>query len=271
MSPLGTFALLTVAVFTGCTEGPRRDPAPIPRTLRVGYAQEPPYAFADTAGFVTGLAPELLRAMQPLLGVDSLRFVLVEFDRLLGELDAGRFDVIGAGLFVTRERAQQVAFTTPIATVRGAVLLRVDDPVVSPVDTASALDAPPVSVDALDGPLGVLAGAVEAELARAGGVPESALVRFPDVSTATPALLSGEVRALLLSEPSLRWLERASSGRLVARLLGTGRDATGRPAFATRRGDTQLARQLDAALDSLCRAATCDSMRRRFGFPDVIP
>lgn len=102
-------------------------------------------------------------------------------------------------------------------------------------------------------------------------MPESALVRFPDVSTASPALLNGEVRAVLLSEPSLRWLERASAGRLVARLLETSLGGPGRPAFATRHRDTSLVRRLDAAIDSLCRAAVCDSLRRRFGFPDVTP
>mgnify|MGYP002780184622 CR=1 FL=1 len=242
------------------------------RVLRVGYAQEPPYAFADSTGRVTGLAPELLRAMQPTLGVDSVRFVLVEFERLLGELEAGRIDVIGAGLFITEERARRVRFTGPLTEVRGAVLLRTSDPVASRGNTAvpdaSAAPVPrSVSVRALRGPIGVIAGAVEADVARAAGVPDSLLMRFPDVSTAVPALLAGELQALLLSEPSLRWLETRSLNRLVALLVdSTGDQIAGRPAFATRPDDAALAMRLDSALARVCAASRCDSLRRRFGF-----
>jgi polar amino acid transport system substrate-binding protein len=246
-----------------------------PRVLRVGYSQEPPYAYADDSGRVSGLAPELLRLAQPALGVDSIRFVLVEFDRLLGELEAGRVDVIGAGLFVTPERERQVAFTQPIATVRGAVLLRREDALLAPppgADAQSGAAAPaPIDVRALRGPIGVLAGAVEGDMARASGVPDSLLIRYPDVSTAVPALLGGEIQGLLLSEPSLRWLEARSLGRLVARLLDTS-DARsrGRPALATRRREGALARRIDSALAHSCGVRTCDSLRAHFGF-DTLP
>ena len=67
--------------------------------LRVGCSIEPPFAWVQTA-----------------------------LDRQIPDLLAGRFDVIGAGLFISPERATQVRFSIPTLRVRPAYLTRAAAP-----------------------------------------------------------------------------------------------------------------------------------------------
>ena len=62
--------------------------------IRVAFANEAPYAYATTAGKLTGEAPEIARAIFKKMGIDQLDGVLTEWASLIPGLRAGRFDVI---------------------------------------------------------------------------------------------------------------------------------------------------------------------------------
>lgn len=259
-------------VLTACARSDPSDALFRARTdgvLRVGYAQEAPYAFSTGDGDVTGLAPELLRRVAAAAGIAEVRFILVEFDRLLPGLEAQLFDVVGAGLFITPDRAQRARFTNAIAYAEPALLVRADDPELTRGPTAFRARA----MQERGARLGVVAGAVEGADALRRGYANSAVVAFPDVSSAVAALESGEIAAFALSEPSVRWLESQRAGRVRALRDPdtTTTDRIGQPAFATRPADSALHAALEQALAALCATGACDSLRLRFGFATPSP
>lgn len=173
-------------------------------TIRVGYSLEAPYAFRDAGGRVTGEAPEVAREILARLGIRRIEWVQTEFGTLIPKLRAGRFDIIAAGMFRTREREREIAFSRPTYCAGSGFLVRAGNP--------SAVGGYADLARRADGRLAVLAGAVEAELARQAGVPEARIIGFPDAESAVEGVRTGMAEALALTAPSVRALAGAHAG-----------------------------------------------------------
>ena len=78
----------------------------------MGIANERPYGYEED-GEATGEAPELAREVFDRLGIDDVEYVPLEFGALVNGLNAGRLDVIAAGMFINPDRAANVLFTDP--------------------------------------------------------------------------------------------------------------------------------------------------------------
>lgn len=82
--------------------------------IRIGYANEAPYAYMDSKeARVTGESVEIARVVLKRMGIDEVEGVLTEFGSLIPGLQAKRFDIIAAGMYVTPERCQQVCVLRP--------------------------------------------------------------------------------------------------------------------------------------------------------------
>lgn len=92
--------------------------------IRLSYASERPFAYRDEANRVTGESPEVLRAVLGRMGIRNIQWVQIEWGELIPELKAGRFDIIAIGMFITCERAEQIAFTEPTFALDQAFLVR---------------------------------------------------------------------------------------------------------------------------------------------------
>lgn len=209
--------------------------------IRIGYAVEPPYAFVREDGSVTGEAPELARHIAARLEIPRVEWRQMEFDELIDALLAGRIDVIAAGMFITPERQHRVLFSVPTLRVRPALLVAKGNPGgITSYRQAAAVAGLRIAV---------LAGAVEGEILRRLGVTEDRLLVVPDALTGRQAVQTGLASALMLSEPTLRWMSRGEQPGPAAMLLLPGpnrdEDSYGHPAFAFRPD----ARQLQAAWD----------------------
>jgi len=222
--------------------------------LRIGYAVEPPYAWVQPDGHVDGEAPAIARAIAARLGIPRLVWVQTSFDALIPDLDAGRYDVIAAGLFITPERARHIVFSRPTLNVRPALLLRRD------AGTDAFVPGYLQVVGRSPARIAVISGAAEETMLLDIGVPEGRLVRVPDSITGWHALRDGVADAIALSAPSLRWMQRGHADDTVlapapAATATAAPDtstpaalAPGRPAFAFRRADTTLSRAWDVEL-----------------------
>ena len=90
--------------------------------VRIGYANETPFAYTTPDGTVTGESPEIAKKVFAKLGVKKVDAVLTEWGSLIPGLRAGRFDVIAAGMYVTPERCKQVAFANPQYKIQDTLL-----------------------------------------------------------------------------------------------------------------------------------------------------
>ncbi|MBU0603530.1 MAG: transporter substrate-binding domain-containing protein [Gammaproteobacteria bacterium] len=234
------------------------------RTLRALYAIEPPFAFVDGDGRVTGEAPELLRVVARRAGLGEVEFVHAEFGRLLHGLELGRADVVASGMFITPERSRRVRFTRPTARVGSALLVRRGNPL-----GLHRLEDVAGQPDAV---LAVIDGAVEQVRASRSGVPRTRIQPHADVASATAALNDGRADAFALSDVSLQyWL--AGDGAPDVELVMPADPAltenppdSGSPAFAVRLRDEAVARRLDAALDEYLGSAEHRALVAAFGF-----
>lgn len=229
------------------------------RGLRIGYAVEAPYAFVDARGEVTGESPAIARHVARALGVDEVAWVQTAFERLMPELEAGRFDVIASGLFVTAARAQRVAFSRPTFRVGSALLVRGDAGEV-PRSCGELVAHPAMRV-------AVVAGAVEGERLRACGVSEAQLVVVPDAASGRTVVQTGMALGLALSGPTLRWMASSAGDVRVEPLwLGGTSAVLDYGAFAFRRRDRALREAWDAELARFLGTPAHRRLVAAFGF-----
>ncbi len=93
------------------------------KTLRVGSSGSyPPFSFAEN-GRLEGIEIDFARALANEMG-RTVEIVQVPFPDLIGELNAGRIDVIMTGMSITKRRSGLVSFTTPYLETGQMALVR---------------------------------------------------------------------------------------------------------------------------------------------------
>ncbi|MEF3697781.1 ectoine/hydroxyectoine ABC transporter substrate-binding protein EhuB [Desulfolutivibrio sp.] len=232
-------------------------------TLRVGYAEEYPFAFRDASGRVTGEGPETARAVLTQLGVTDIQWVLAEFSSLIPRLEEGDIDMIAAGMFATPERAKRIAFSLPTVRVGQGLLVRAGNP-----KGLSSYDEAARRPDVV---LAVLAGSVEEAYLGGLGIPEAQLFTVPDVATGVAAVTAGRVDGLALSSPTVNLLARGTNGACQAAApfvgpLTDGREDKGQAAFGFRKADTALRECVNGVLADFIGAPEHLELVGPFGF-----
>lgn len=239
-------------------------------SIRIGYAVEAPYAYLAANGMVTGESPEVARIIAARLGIPSVEWRLVDFSRLIDGLEAGRFDVIAAGMFITPERMRRVAFSHPTFRTSPGLLVRSGNP--------RALHSYTDIVQNSDLRVAVLGGSVEESLLLRLGFPEECIVHVPDAVTGLATVGSGQTDALALSAPTLRWMVEHTRTGLVD-VASPFEDATSTSAvppsiggFAFRKKDIALRSAWNAQLVEFIGSAEHQALVQRFGFtPEDVP
>lgn len=237
--------------------------------VKVGFANEAPFGFRDKSGNLTGEAPELARAIFRAMGVNELEPILAKsFDALIPGLAAQQYDIIAAGMFITPERCQQVAFTNPDYFGSNAFLVKKGNP-----DGIKTFD----EVKSSGIQLGVLAGAVEKGWAEKSGIAADKISPFPDQNAAFQGILAGRVDAVALTSASLRWtLEQNFAGRPLEVTtpfvpVVEGKEQPNFGGFGIRKTDTDLLNAFNAELKKLQDSNGVLPLIQKFGFtqPDV--
>jgi polar amino acid transport system substrate-binding protein len=164
-------------------------------TVRIGIANEVPYGYEDEDGEPTGEAPEVAKAVLMELGIENVEATVVEFGALISGLQAGQYDMIAAGMFITPERAQEVIFSDPDYCAATAFAVAEGNPM-GLTDFQSVADSGAV--------LGVLGGAVEEGYAVDSGIPDGQISRFGDTPSLFDALTAGRIDAVALTDVTIQ-------------------------------------------------------------------
>lgn len=160
-------------------------------TVTIGIAGEVPYGFEGDDGEPTGEAPEVAKAILGELGIDTVEATVVDFGALIPGLQAGQYDMVAAGMFITPDRAEDTAFSNPDYCGTTSFAVEEGNP-------HGLTDFP--SVAESDAVLGVLGGAVEEGYAVDNGIPDDQISRFGDTPSLFDALTAGRVDAVALTE-----------------------------------------------------------------------
>jgi polar amino acid transport system substrate-binding protein len=228
--------------------------------LRVGFANEAPYGYATPDGKLTGESPEVVKAVLAKIGIAQIDGVLTEFGSLIPGLQAGRFDIIAAGMFITPKRCAQVQFSEPTYGIGQAFLIKKGNP-------KTIKDYSSVAGNK-DLKLAVMAGAVEAGYAKDAGIDPSQLVILPDQSSLVKAVQADRADAAALTALSIADMASKNDGVESTAPFGTvaGKSVVGHGGVAFRKEDKDLYEAFNAELKKFIGSEEHIKLVTPFGF-----
>lgn len=230
--------------------------------VRAAFANETPYGYVDEDGTLTGESPEVAKEIFSRMGVDKVDGVLTEWASLLPGLNAGRWDLVAAGMFITPERCEEAAFSEPSYRIGQSFLVEEGNP----HDLHSYGDVK----DNSDITLGILSGAVEKDYAEDAGIPDSQIRQFPDQASMLSAVKAGRADAVALTSVSIeRMAQRGGEGVERAEPFETPEGAVGYGGFAFRKGDDKLLARFNEHLDDFIGSEEHLELVKPFGFTET--
>lgn len=233
----------------------------------MGFAGEAPYAYQD-GGKLTGQAPAVHTEIWKSLGIQELRGVQVDFGQLIPGLNAKRFDVVAAGMFILPERCAQAAFSEPVYSAPQAFLVPKGNP--KQIGDYGSVAKAGIT-------LGVLPGAVEGIHAKKVGVADNKIIEVASQRDGLAALKAGRIQAFGLTSISLRNILQQESSPEVE--LTTpfvpvidGKEQLGCGAAVFRKDTEDLRNAFNAELAKLKESGKLLELMQPFGFgPETIP
>ncbi|HWC39727.1 MAG TPA: ectoine/hydroxyectoine ABC transporter substrate-binding protein EhuB [Acidimicrobiales bacterium] len=231
-------------------------------TVKVGIAGEKPYGYTDSSGRVTGESAEVARAAFGSLGVHSLQATQVDFNSLIPGLNAGQFDVVTAGMFITPARCANALFSNPDYAAPEAFLV----PKGNPQGVATYQDVARKNLT-----LGVLSGAVEQGYAQQSGVPNGQIQIYSSQNDLLQAVESKRVNAASLTNISLNSVVKDNPGANVEVTkpffpVINGKQQISAGGFVFRKNDTALVSSFNQQLNALHSNGKWLQIVQPFGF-----
>ncbi|MFC5998980.1 ectoine/hydroxyectoine ABC transporter substrate-binding protein EhuB [Quadrisphaera sp. GCM10027208] len=163
-------------------------------TITVGFAGEAPYSFMNDEGELVGASVALQERIWGELGIDNIEGVQAEFGQLIQGLNAGRFDIVAAGMSILPDRCEQALFSDPEFQYTTALLVEAGNP-----HGLTNMQ----SIAESDVTMAAMRGAIEADYANDLGI-EPVLVGDPQ--DGMDAVTSGRADVFALTGISLNWM-----------------------------------------------------------------
>lgn len=225
---------------------------------RVAIANEPPYTAVAADGKVSGAAPDVARAIFKKLGVPDIVASISEYGAMIPGLQAGRHDVITAGLFMKPERCAAVAYSEPILCDAEALMVKKGNPMgfKSYEDIAKNQDAR----------IGAPGGGTEEKLALNAGVPRDRVIVVPDGQSGLKMLQDGRIDAYSLPVLSINDLMKKANDpslEVVAPVVGAPVYCDG---AAFRKDDVALRDAFDVELKKMKESGEFAKIIEPYGF-----
>jgi polar amino acid transport system substrate-binding protein len=214
--------------------------------VRIGFANEAPWSYAQSDGTIAGADYELAALVFNKIGVPNLEGVLNKFGSLIPGLKANRFDLVVAGFYIRPARCEQVAFSEPTVAVGDAIVVKAGNP--KKITSYKSVIADPSLK------LGGVVGAATAQNAKNAGIPDSQLIMFPDFVSAISALKAGRVDGALQTAITAQTTVRSANDPTIERALPfeqaiiNGKPTINYAGFAFRPEDKDLVAAFNAEL-----------------------
>ncbi|MEU0374315.1 ectoine/hydroxyectoine ABC transporter substrate-binding protein EhuB [Streptomyces sp. NPDC006283] len=229
-------------------------------TVRLGIAGEVPYGFVDDQGEFTGEAPELARVIFKRLGIDSIQPVATDFASLIPGLNSQQFDVVSAGMYINKERCEQVIFSDPEYQMLDSFIVRKGNP----KNLRSYEDVVKAKAKFATG-----TGYAEIGYAVAAGIPEKDIVILQDQVAGLNAVESGRVDVFagtaLTTREVVKKSSKAEATEPFAAVVDGERQIDG-GGFAFRPTDTELRDAFNVEIHKMKKSGELFRILKPFGF-----
>lgn len=239
---LAALGVLTLA-FTGCASGAgdngggdaaqnTLEKAQESGTITLAVASERPYSWVE-GGEPTGATIAMHEQIFKNLGIDNIEVEEVEWNSLIPGLNAGRWDVVSAGMSILPDRCEQAAFSDPEIMYTTTLAVPKGNP-----QGLSDLDS---VVEKGDVTLAVQSGAIEEGYAKDLGI--SDVIKVDSATAGLEAVEAGRADVFALTAVSLNWMTKDSdaletTGAFVQVIDGVEQIGAGATVF--RKADTDL-------------------------------
>lgn len=233
----------------------------------VGFANEKPFDYATPDGKLTGACVEVSRVILQRLGIGEMQGVLTEFGSLIPGLLAKRFDIATAGMWITPERAKQVAFANPEFKLGEAIVVKKGNP----YNLHSYKDIvanPKIRI-------AVQSGFLEKDYLLANGVAENNIVIVPDQPSQLEALKADRVEVIASNGPGIQAMLDTANDPSVERVMDfkqplvNGKEAGGYSAAAFRKEDQDFVDAYNRELDKLKQSGELLKIQRPFAITEL--
>jgi polar amino acid transport system substrate-binding protein len=212
--------------------------------VRIGFANEAPWSFANADGTIAGADYELASLVFSRIGAPTLEGVITKFGSLIPGLQANRFDVVVAGFYIRPARCEQVAFSEPTVAVGDSIIVRKGNP--KKISSYNFVIANPSIT------LGGVVGAATARNAKDAGIPDSQLVMFPDFVSAVSALkadrVDGALQTAISAEATVRSDPNIERALPFEQAIINGKSTVNYAGYAFRPNDKELLAAVNAEL-----------------------
>jgi len=225
---------------------------------KIAIGNEPPYSQISPTGEVTGAAPDVARAVLKKMGIEKVETVVSEYGAMIPGLQARRFDLVAAGLFMKPERCTGALFSEPDVCGAEGLMVKKGNPLT--IKGHADIAANPSLK------LGVCGGCVAEKYAADAGVKRSQIIVVPDVPSGLKMIQDGRIDAYSMTALALNDIVAKTSAtdvEVVAPAAGTPIACAG---AAFRTADIEFRDAYDVALADLKASGEFDAILTKYGF-----
>jgi len=147
--------------------------------VNIGMANDPPASIINPDGTVSGQGPQTVQTIMKRLGVPKVNGIVATFGELVPGLQAGRWDMIGGVISVTKARCAVVQYTDPFEYNGLEIAYYANTVSPAPTSLGDVIKRGLVA--------GFNSGSAYIAYAQSKGMSQDKIIQFQD----TPALLAG--------------------------------------------------------------------------------
>ncbi len=188
---------------TAASAGPLMDRIESGKPIRLGFANEIPFAYPGDDGSPKGFVNAYTLGVLHKMGYDDIEPVQTEWGGLIPGLNAGRFDIVTGGMNILKSRCENIAFSEPMAKIGDGFIVAPGNPKkIGNYDDLAKSDAIMVTG----------AGYSNIEAAKEAGVSESNIMTVPGPTEILAAVRAGRADAGAGTYFTMKQLADSSDG-----------------------------------------------------------
>lgn len=259
--------LVLLVVFSGCTTtqqppvpsetgekptGSSIEPQATPVFLRVGIdAAYQPFSMVGPDGKAIGFDVESMKWIAKDQGFE-VEFIPIAWDGIIPALQAGKIDLVYAGMTITDERKEKVAFSKPYWTVNQMVVVKEGSPI-----TLDQVKNGSVVIGTQRGCTAAIW--IDENLVNKSLMPADKLKLYDNTPLAVDDLISGRIDAVMYDSTVMNDIIAGKPVQKIG-LIETNEDF----GIAVRKDDTKLLEKLNAGLDKLMASPDWEALKQKY-------
>lgn len=185
--------------------GPLMDRINAGETIRIGFANEIPFAYPGPDGSPKGFVNAETLGVLKKMGHENIEAVQTDWGGLIPGLQAGRFDIITGGMNILASRCENIAFSEPMAKIGDAFIVAAGNP----KGLATYVDIKDKGAVMVTG-----SGYSNIEAAKAAGVEEANIMQVPGPTEILAAVKAGRADAGAGTYFTVKQLADSTGGEL---------------------------------------------------------